>query len=128
MSWTTSNGTVECMADTDNAMPGDIPGLPQNITTVIIHGRNASYPPMVVCCTPNPVHLVDSCFVWCEVPPAFSKSPAPGLDMLSCLHRYGWNGSSVLTSEAVNTAARRDLTVTSLTLGTALFLVYFMAL
>jgi hypothetical protein len=52
-----------------NSMPGTFPSIPDNISWVAIPGQNASVPWMVNCCDPFPVHVVDKCWLWCEVKP-----------------------------------------------------------
>ncbi|KAJ4424637.1 hypothetical protein N0V82_000769 [Gnomoniopsis sp. IMI 355080] len=49
-----------------NSIPADLP-IPNNVTYTVIPGSNASDPWMVNCCAPNPVHLVDDCWEWCEI-------------------------------------------------------------
>lgn len=46
--------------------PADLP-IPSNITYAVIPGTNTSAPWMVSCCSPNPVHLVSDCWLWCEI-------------------------------------------------------------
>ncbi|KAH6650211.1 hypothetical protein F5144DRAFT_37791 [Chaetomium tenue] len=51
------------------SMPGDFPEIPNNLSWVAIPGQNASVPWMVNCCEPYPVHVVQKCWLWCEVDP-----------------------------------------------------------
>lgn len=56
----------------DSSIP-DIASLPvpHNINLMVIPGSNASYHPMVTCCEPNPVQVVNECWLWCEVPKSY---------------------------------------------------------
>ncbi|KAF4851787.1 hypothetical protein CGCSCA4_v003269 [Colletotrichum siamense] len=56
-----------------NEIPEGLP-IPNNVTYAVIPGHNASDPWMVNCCSPNPVHLVNDCWEWCEVPEATKKN------------------------------------------------------
>ncbi|KAH0420090.1 hypothetical protein CcaCcLH18_14187 [Colletotrichum camelliae] len=56
-----------------NEIPEGLP-IPNNVTYAVIPGHNASDPWMVNCCSPNPVHLVNNCWEWCEVPEATKKN------------------------------------------------------
>jgi hypothetical protein len=49
-----------------SAVPADLP-IPKGINYAATQGRNGSEPWMVKCCAPNPVSLVDGCYVWCEL-------------------------------------------------------------
>lgn len=42
--------------------------IPQNVSVAVIPGSNASDFVMVTCCSPNPVHIADGCYEWCEAP------------------------------------------------------------
>ncbi|KAJ4387652.1 hypothetical protein N0V93_008249 [Gnomoniopsis smithogilvyi] len=48
------------------SQPADLP-IPGNITYAVIPGTNTSSPWMKTCCAPNPVHLVNDCWLWCEI-------------------------------------------------------------
>ncbi|GKT63253.1 oxidoreductase family protein [Colletotrichum tofieldiae] len=50
----------------DNVIPANLP-LAENISSAAIPGRIISEP-MVACCSPNPVQLVEKCHEWCELP------------------------------------------------------------
>lgn len=49
-----------------NFIPASLP-VPNNVTYSVIPGSNASDPWMVSCCAPNPVHIVNDCWEWCEI-------------------------------------------------------------
>ena len=85
--------------------PGAMPDLktlpiPQNITFGAIPGRTVEEP-MMTCCEPNPVHIADGCYQWCELPKRFTNNSAPQdvvtSNFLRCLRRPGDNvtGGSV---------------------------------
>jgi hypothetical protein len=63
--------------------------IPQDINLMAVPGLNASYPPMVTCCQPNPVHL-DNCTLWCEIPTSYFNNGASHDTVQSatsaCLH------------------------------------------
>lgn len=81
--------------------------IPKDIDVVMIVGSNVSHPPMVACCHPNKVQLLDSCFLWCKIPGGdyytnTNKTGAPKLETVddisgnfsSCLKLYGFNKDS----------------------------------
>ncbi|KAH6854223.1 hypothetical protein B0I37DRAFT_24477 [Chaetomium sp. MPI-CAGE-AT-0009] len=68
MSTQQSNGSLDNGCPT-NSVPSPLPGIPDGISWVAIPGQNASTRWMVNCCDPYPVHLVDKCWLWCEVDP-----------------------------------------------------------
>ncbi|KAB5586294.1 hypothetical protein GE09DRAFT_1049259 [Coniochaeta sp. 2T2.1] len=80
----------------DDALP-DVKSLPipQNINVMVAPGSDASFPPMVTCCQPNPVQVVDHCTLWCELPKSyFDKGESRGdVDnkAASCLRLHGGN-------------------------------------
>ncbi|KIH89440.1 hypothetical protein SPBR_07997 [Sporothrix brasiliensis 5110] len=49
-----------------NLVPVDLP-IPHNLTYAVIPGTNASDPWMVDCCHPSPVHVVNTCWEWCQL-------------------------------------------------------------
>lgn len=49
-----------------SAIAANLP-VPDNVTYSIIPGTNASAPWMVNCCAPNPMHIVHTCWLWCEI-------------------------------------------------------------
>lgn len=76
-----------------NSVPATLP-IPQNITYAVIPGSNASDPWMFHCCQPNPVHIVNDCWEWCQVPAAIANhSTASDIsqDLGGCLLGNGWN-------------------------------------
>jgi hypothetical protein len=50
------------------AVPADLP-IPGNIGYAVIPSQTAPDSWMVQCCEPNPVHLIQNCWEWCELPP-----------------------------------------------------------
>ncbi len=72
--------------------------IPHTINAVATPGNDTSYAPMVTCCAPSRVQIVDGCYLWCEIPARYygkdgkaSKEDAQR-DVSSCLH-LGQNGS-----------------------------------
>ncbi|KAK3905730.1 hypothetical protein C8A05DRAFT_12486 [Staphylotrichum tortipilum] len=64
--------------------------IPQNINVVSTPGNDTSWPGMVVCCTPNPVQIVNGCYLWCEVPARYfngTSSRDAESDVMSCVMR-----------------------------------------
>ncbi|POS72422.1 hypothetical protein DHEL01_v209178 [Diaporthe helianthi] len=55
--------------------------IPSNITFAYVPSTNTSNQAFVTCCDPNPVSIADSCFAWCEAPPALASSQ----DFSNCL-------------------------------------------
>lgn len=49
-----------------NFIPTNL-AVPNNVTYAVIPGSNTSDPWMVNCCAPNPVHLANDCWEWCEI-------------------------------------------------------------
>lgn len=73
------------MACAGNSIRSDLP-IPKNISWAAIPGRNISASPMVACCSPNPVHLIDNCYEWCELPEKYERDEARALAAFrSCL-------------------------------------------
>jgi hypothetical protein len=96
----------------DAAVP-DIKSLPipQNINVVVAPGSNASFPPMVSCCQPNPVHVVDNCTLWCEIPKSYFDNKASqddvGSKLSSCLRGNAANSTwPKITGLQFNAGAR----------------------
>ncbi|RYP47716.1 hypothetical protein DL768_006252 [Monosporascus sp. mg162] len=51
-----------------NAIPESVNSfIPQDITYAVIPAQNISAA-MVRCCQPNPVHIVNECWNWCQLP------------------------------------------------------------
>lgn len=74
-----------------NAVPADLP-IPKGINYAATQGRNGSEPWMVKCCAPNPVSLVDGCYVWCELPKTqitTLKDGKKNTDFLNCIRVNG---------------------------------------
>ncbi|KJR82130.1 uncharacterized protein SPSK_03711 [Sporothrix schenckii 1099-18] len=44
--------------------------IPHDVPVAVIPGTNASEPDMVACCSPNAVHVVEGCYLYCQAPPA----------------------------------------------------------
>ncbi|RYP80506.1 hypothetical protein DL769_002445 [Monosporascus sp. CRB-8-3] len=74
---------------------GEVPedlSIPQNITYAVIPGQNISA--MAICCQPNPVHVVDGCWEWCQIPSAMAGDSDSGgimFDFHNCLDANGRN-------------------------------------
>ncbi|RKU46598.1 hypothetical protein DL546_006118 [Coniochaeta pulveracea] len=69
------------MANTTCGDPTAIPELsslpiPQDINVLAVPGSNVSSAPMVTCCQPNPVHVVNNCTLWCEIPKSYFDNGA----------------------------------------------------
>ncbi|OIW22407.1 hypothetical protein CONLIGDRAFT_697571 [Coniochaeta ligniaria NRRL 30616] len=60
--------------------PKSLP-IPQDINVMIAPGSNTSLTPMVTCCQPNPVQVVDSCTLWCELPKSYFDRGASHQDV-----------------------------------------------
>jgi hypothetical protein len=45
--------------------------IPSNITAIMVIGTNVSEPTMVSCCSPEPVHIIEDCWLWCELAPGY---------------------------------------------------------
>lgn len=74
-----------------NAVPANLP-IPKGINYAATQGRNGSEPWMVKCCAPNPVTLVDGCYVWCELPKTQITTSTDGkknTDFMTCLRLNG---------------------------------------
>lgn len=86
-----SNKTVPQKCEPLSGVPLDLP-IPKGINYGATQGRNGSEPWMVKCCAPNPVSLVDGCYVWCELPKARITTLPDGKkssDFGSCLRTNG---------------------------------------
>ena len=53
-------------------------------------------PDMIACCSPNPVNLVESCYLWCRLPSSYANlnREDAGDDFSGCLDSRGRRGSS----------------------------------
>lgn len=96
----------------DTAIP-DIMSLPipQNINVMVVPGSNASFPPMVTCCQPNPVQVVNNCSLWCELPKSYFEKGASHQDVQdqtsNCLRVNGGNNTRPkITGWQFNAGAR----------------------
>ena len=80
---------------------------------VITPGQNTSDAAMVACCSPNAVNIVDTCYLWCEVPSTYSDKDTVTTDFGNCLRQNGKN----VTIIAANTSdsPSRTPTITGLT-------------
>lgn len=70
------------------AIESYLPGIPSNVTAIVIPGQNISGSWMVACCKPYPAQLTNSCWEWCEIVPdvASKKSDADiSRDFNACL-------------------------------------------
>lgn len=67
--------------------------IPKDHSFAVIPGQNVSVPWMVRCCAPNPVNLVNNCYLWCQLPPSQIYHGSNGLDtdFDSCLKINGLN-------------------------------------
>ncbi len=71
---TTTTTSTATAASTCPASPTSMPDfstlpIPQNVNVFGTPGNDTSaYPPMTACCAPNPVQIVDGCYLWCELP------------------------------------------------------------
>ncbi|RYP43801.1 hypothetical protein DL768_009662 [Monosporascus sp. mg162] len=95
--------------------------IPQNITYAVIPGQNVSAA-MVNCCQPNPVHIVDVCWNWCQIPSSMTNDADESGVMFSfgrCLDANGHNVSQsngLLTHMASSATPSHGLTLTGLAL------------
>ncbi|KAJ0166442.1 hypothetical protein CTA2_7309 [Colletotrichum tanaceti] len=99
------------MACAGNSIRADLP-IPTNISRAVIPGRNISAAPMVACCSPNPVRLIDDCYEWCELPDKYERDEARALDAFgSCLSANGRNlsVSNILGVKIADSAAARPV-------------------
>ena len=87
------------LACSSGAVPVDLP-IPSNISYAVVPSQTAPDSWMVLCCEPNPVDIIQSCWEWCELPPNLTTH---GLDetqnqMRNCLNTNGHdtNHSNVL--------------------------------
>ncbi|RYO81574.1 hypothetical protein DL764_009743 [Monosporascus ibericus] len=67
--------------------------IPQDITYAVIPGQNVSAA-MVSCCQPNPVHIVDVCWNWCQIPSSMTEDADASeiiFSFSSCIHVNGRN-------------------------------------
>ncbi|KAK0719380.1 hypothetical protein B0H67DRAFT_483521 [Lasiosphaeris hirsuta] len=75
--------------------------IPKDMNVALLPGTNGSASWMVDCCEPNPVSLVNGCYLWCEIPPSHIHKGSDGKahsDFDSCLvaHNRPNNESSIL--------------------------------
>ena len=53
-------------------------------------------PAMITCCSPNPVNLVESCYLWCRLPPSYANlsSAEAGSEFNGCLNSHNRTSSA----------------------------------
>ncbi|KAK1827041.1 hypothetical protein QBC39DRAFT_362945 [Podospora conica] len=86
-----SNTTNPQKCEPLSGVPASLP-IPKGINYAAVQGRNGSEPWMVKCCTPNPVNLVDGCWVWCQLPKERITTLPDGkkeTDFMTCLKQNG---------------------------------------
>ncbi|KAK4152740.1 hypothetical protein C8A00DRAFT_44226 [Chaetomidium leptoderma] len=86
--------------------------IPQDINVMVIPGTDTSNPPMVTCCAPNRVQIIDRCWLWCELPQSYlngsTQEDARGATS-TCLRINGRNSNeSKITGWQFNTAGRTE--------------------
>ncbi|RYP61357.1 hypothetical protein DL770_009805 [Monosporascus sp. CRB-9-2] len=97
--------------------------IPQDITYAVIPGQNVSAA-MVSCCQPNPVHIVDVCWNWCQVPSTMTNdNDADEGDIIgsfgNCLNANGRNltqSRALLVHTASSATPNHGVTLTGLAL------------
>ncbi|KAK3290596.1 uncharacterized protein B0H64DRAFT_446908 [Chaetomium fimeti] len=69
--------------------------IPHDINLMVIPGASTQDPAMVVCCEPNPVQIVNGCWLWCEVPASYFVNGTPDnavqQAVATCLRTNGRN-------------------------------------
>ena len=72
----TADLTSSAMAS--NTTGGCIPATPleqspilRNVSYIAVMSQDALDPAITACCAPNPVSLVDNCYVWCQIPQSY---------------------------------------------------------
>ena len=55
-----------------SSVPDDLP-IPQNVSYAVVPSLSAPDTWMMQCCHPNPVHVVEQCWEWCELPANLTK-------------------------------------------------------
>jgi hypothetical protein len=70
--------------------------IPQDINLMIIPGTNKQDPAMTLCCEPNPVQIVNDCWLWCEIPASYWVNGTASNDAVqqatgACLRTNGRN-------------------------------------
>ncbi|KAJ0121113.1 hypothetical protein J7T55_008275 [Diaporthe amygdali] len=68
--------------------PSALP-MPSNITFAYVASNDTSNSALVACCETNPISIAESCFAWCEAPPALASEQ----NFSDCLSINEHNGS-----------------------------------
>lgn len=96
----------------------------------VVPGTNTSVPWMVTCCGPNQVHLVDDCWLWCEITSGMNSFniTSPGADSSKDLGEFDFcllqmhrplnesNISGLHVAGAASYRASKDVSVKAATL------------
>ncbi|KAK4206485.1 hypothetical protein QBC37DRAFT_434863 [Rhypophila decipiens] len=105
----------KCDGPPYNAQPDirSIPTLPKDINIAMIGGENVSHPAMVRCCYPNHVQLLDSCYLWCQIPEpgdSNNEKDSQGRSKFSHAQDIAHNFTSCLTHDpAFNGSENRGI-------------------
>ncbi|KAI5859633.1 hypothetical protein GGS23DRAFT_584391 [Durotheca rogersii] len=88
----------------------------------LTHGQNASDPAVTACCAPNSVHLIDYCYLWCEVPQSFANDSVNAAAFQLCVANHGGEATVVVegrvaTSNALRTAGIAGLLTAAILLS-----------
>lgn len=106
---TNNKSVMACPPRTEMPEFSNLP-IPKNINVVGTPGNDTSYLPMEACCEPNPVQIVDRCYLWCEIPKRYfdgtDKERAKSA-MSACLSFYRKDSSDLrVVGFQFNAAAR----------------------
>lgn len=73
---------ITCPND-GNVPPEVISAVPNNVTAAITIGTNVSEPVLVGCCSPEPVHKIGDCWLWCELGSKYDSDQYKALNEIS---------------------------------------------
>ena len=81
-----------CSAD---SVPDDLP-IPNNLTYAVVPSTSAPDKWMVTCCKSNPVHIVNTCWEWCEIPGDVAKNSSDDItaSFQNCININGRTSNS----------------------------------
>ncbi|EAQ85037.1 predicted protein [Chaetomium globosum CBS 148.51] len=93
------------MASTTTCPSVAIPDLstlavPHDINLMVIPGTSTEDSTMNLCCEPSPVHVIDRCWVWCELPASYWVNGTQSNDAVqqACRRRRPACGPTAATS------------------------------
>jgi hypothetical protein len=97
--------------------------IPRDINFALAPLTNASEPWMIGCCSPNPVSVINKCYMWCEIPESrvYKTDGQTKSDFSECFNYNARTSSNVSTAlyvkATMSTGGKRGLSVKGMAWG-----------